>query len=73
MKKFRGKTLSGKVVSVRSGNNDDLSKDARGSLNAEIGGFAGDKHHGPTRKTWEADCNPRVRYAATSANGPVFQ
>ena len=57
-KKFRGKTLSGKVVSVHSGNNEDLSKDARGSLNAEIGGFAGDKHHGPTRKTWKVDWQP---------------
>ncbi|SVB70586.1 uncharacterized protein METZ01_LOCUS223440, partial [marine metagenome] len=46
VKKFRGKTLSGKVVSVHSGNNEDLSKDIRGSLTAEIGGFAGDKHHG---------------------------
>ena len=29
VKKFRGKTLSGKVVSVQSGNNEDLSKDTR--------------------------------------------
>ena len=26
VKKFRGKTLSGKVVSVHSGNNEDLNK-----------------------------------------------
>jgi len=55
MKEFRGKTLTGSVVSVHSGNNKDLSKDTRGSLTAEIGGFAGDKHHGPTRKAWQVD------------------
>ena len=58
VKKFRGKTLSGKVVSVHSGNNEDLSKDTRGSLTAEIGGFAGDKHHGLTRKAWKVDWQP---------------
>ena len=58
MKKFRSKTLSGKVVSVHSGNNEDLSKDTRGSLTAEIGGFAGDKHHGLTRKAWKVDWQP---------------
>ena len=55
VKKFRGKILSGKVVSVHSGNNEDLSKGIRGSLTAEIGGFAGDKHHGLTRKAWKVD------------------
>ena len=58
VKKFRGKTLSGKVVSVHSGNNEDLSKDTRGSLTSEIGGFAGDKHHGLTRKAWKVDWQP---------------
>ena len=58
MKKFRGKTLLGKMVSVHSGNNQDLSKDTRGSLTAEIGGFAGDKHHGLTRKAWKVDWQP---------------
>ena len=58
VKKFRGKTLSGKVVSVHSGNNEDLSKDTRGSLTAEIGGFAGDNHHGLTRKAWKVDWQP---------------
>ena len=58
MKEFRGKTLTGSVVSVHSGNNKDLSKNTRGSLTAEIGGFAGDKHHGPTRKAWQVDWQP---------------
>ena len=44
MKKFIGTAMAGKVVSVHMGNNEDLSKDTRGSLTAEIGGFAGDKH-----------------------------
>ena len=55
MKKFRGKILTGKVVSVHMGNNEDLSKDTQGLLTAEIGGFAGDKHHGFTRKAWKVD------------------
>ena len=55
MKNFLGKTLTGRLVSVHSGNNEDLSKDTRGSLSAEIGGFAGDKHQGPMRKAWEGE------------------
>jgi MOSC domain-containing protein YiiM len=44
---------------VHLGNNDDLSKEQRASLFAEIGGFAGDKHQGPTRKTWEGEYQPK--------------
>ncbi|HJP11535.1 MAG TPA: hypothetical protein QGF27_16060 [Arenicellales bacterium] len=58
MKKFTGKSLAGKVVSVHSGDNEDLSKDIRESLTAEIEGIAGDKHHGPTRKAFEVDWQP---------------
>ena len=58
MKKFIGKTVTGKVVSVHSGSNKDLSKEAQESLAAEIGGFAGDKHHGPTRKAFSVDWQP---------------
>ncbi len=58
MKKFPGKTLAGKVVSVHSGNNQDLSKEARESLTAEIGGFAGDKHQGFIRKAWDGEWEP---------------
>jgi len=47
--------MAGKVVSVHMGNNEDLSKDTRESLTAEIGGFAGDKHQGLTRKAWKGD------------------
>lgn len=58
MKKFTGKTLEGRVVSVHMGDNEDLSKPSLGTLMAEIGGFAGDKHHGPVRETWEGEWQP---------------
>ena len=58
MKKFLGKTLVGRVVSLHVGKNDDLSKQAQISLIAEIGGFAGDKHQGPERETWEGEWEP---------------
>lgn len=55
MKKYLGKTLRGKVVSLHLGNNEDLSKQPRATLRAEIGGFFGDKHQGPVRQTWEGE------------------
>ncbi len=58
MKKFPGKTLKGKVISLHVGNKADLSKQPQASLKAEIGGFAGDKHQGPVRKTWEGEWEP---------------
>lgn len=58
MKKYLGKTLMGRVVSVHLGNNEDLSKEQQESLIAEIGGFAGDKHQGPVRKTWQGEWEP---------------
>jgi MOSC domain-containing protein YiiM len=50
--------MKGRVISVHVGNNEDLSKEQRESLNAEIGGFAGDKHQGPVRETWEGEWQP---------------
>ena len=58
MKKFLGKTLMGRVASVHAGNNEDLSKPSQSVLMAEIGGFAGDKHQGPVRETWEGEWQP---------------
>ncbi len=58
MKKFLGKTLRGRVVSLHLGKNEDLSKQQKASLSAEIGGFAGDKHQGPVRETWEGEWEP---------------
>jgi len=58
MRKFPGKTLAAKVVSVHVGNNEDLSKQSCTSLKAEIGGFSGDKHQGPVRETWAGEWQP---------------
>ena len=58
MKKYLGKSLYGKVASLHLGDNEDLSKQSCRSLQAEIGGFAGDKHQGPVRKTWEGEWQP---------------
>ena len=59
MKKYLGKTLKGKVTSLHMGNNEDLSKQSCASLVAEIGGFDGDKHQGPVRKTWGGEWQPK--------------
>jgi hypothetical protein len=58
MKKYLGKTLKGRVVSLHAGKNADLSKQPQASLKAEIGGFAGDKHQGSVRETWEGEWGP---------------
>jgi hypothetical protein len=58
MKKFLGRVLKGRVVSLHAGKNADLSKQPQASLKAEIGGFAGDKHQGPVRETWEGEWEP---------------
>jgi len=58
VKKYLGKTLKGRVASLHTGNNEDLSKQPCTSLIAEIGGFAGDKHQGPVRETWEGEWQP---------------
>jgi len=58
LKKFIGKTLKGRVVSLHMGSNDDLSKQSCQVLDAQMGGFAGDKHQGSTRKTWEGEYQP---------------
>jgi hypothetical protein len=59
MKKYLGKTLRGEITSLHMGNNEDLSKQSRASLVAEIGGFDGDKHQGPVRKTWGGEWQPK--------------
>jgi len=58
MKKFLGKMLMGKIVSVHMGTNEDLSKRSQESITAEIGGFTGDKHQGPVRETWKGEWQP---------------
>jgi len=59
MNEFAGKTLKGRVVSLHLGNNDDLSKRAYPTLQAEVNGFAGDKHQGAERKTWAGERQPK--------------
>jgi hypothetical protein len=52
------KELVGSLVSVHTGNNEDLSKDAQSSAKAELDGFVGDKHRGFTRVAWPEDPEP---------------
>lgn len=52
------KTLSGKVVSVHSGSNDDLSKEEHPSIQVELDGVVGDRHRSYVRKTWAGDKQP---------------
>jgi hypothetical protein len=48
----------GSLVSVHSGDNEDLSKDERVSVKAELDGFVGDKHRGFERVAWPGDKDP---------------
>jgi hypothetical protein len=59
MKKFPGKIIPGQVLSLHTGDGEDLSKHKVESLMAEIGGFAGDKHAGPDREAWEGEWEPK--------------
>jgi MOSC domain-containing protein YiiM len=52
------KTLSGKVVSVHSGSNEDLSKEEHSSVQVELDGIVGDRHRSYVRKTWAGDKQP---------------
>lgn len=49
------KKITGTVVSVHSGSNDDLSKESHESITAELDGFIGDRHKSWTRETWAGD------------------
>ena len=52
------KTLSGRVFSVHSGSNDDLSKEEHSSIQVELDGIVGDRHRSYVRKTWAGDKQP---------------
>ena len=52
------KTLSGRVISVHSGSNDDLSKEEHSSIQVELDGIVGDRHRSYVRKTWAGDKQP---------------
>ncbi len=45
----------GSLVSVHSGDNEDLSKDERVSVKVELDGFVGDKHRSFERVAWPGD------------------
>ena len=49
------KKMSGTVVSVHAGSNDDLSKESHESITAELDGFVGDRHKSYTREAWAGD------------------
>ena len=50
--------LTGLLVSVHTGNNEDLSKDGCASVKVELDGFVGDKHRGFGRVAWPGDKDP---------------
>jgi MOSC domain-containing protein YiiM len=52
------KELTAKIVSVHSGSNDDLSKEAHDSIQVELDGIVGDRHCSYVRDTWKGDKQP---------------
>ena len=50
--------LDARVVSVHSGDHEDLHKDAFDSVEVDFEGFPGDGHRGFTRVTWQGDKDP---------------
>ncbi len=52
------KELVGLLVSVHTGNNEDLSKDEQASVKVELDGFLGDKHRSFERVAWPGDKDP---------------
>ena len=49
------KNITGRVVSVHAGSNDDLSKQQHASIQIELDGVVGDRHQSFERETWEGD------------------
>lgn len=52
------KEITGKVVSVHAGLNDDLGKEQHPSIQAELDGIIGDRHRSHARRTWSGDKQP---------------
>ncbi len=50
--------ISGKVISVHSGSNEDLSKESHSSIQVELDGIVGDRHRSYVRNTWSGDKQP---------------
>jgi len=53
------KQLNGTVVSVHSGNNEDLSKQALDSIDVDFEGIVGDAHRGMSRAAYSDDREPK--------------
>ena len=47
--------LTGKVLSVHTGGNKDLSKDEQATITVELDGVVGCAHRGYVRKCWDGD------------------
>jgi MOSC domain-containing protein YiiM len=52
------KKIAARIVSVHSGSNDDLSKEAHDSIQVELDGIVGDRHRSYVRDTWKNDKQP---------------
>lgn len=52
------KKIIAQIVSVHSGSNDDLSKEAHPSILVELDGIVGDRHRSYVRDTWKSDKQP---------------
>ncbi len=52
------KKIVAKIVSVHSGSNDDLSKEAHASIQVELDGIVGDRHRSYVRDTYKVDKQP---------------
>lgn len=52
------KKIIAQIVSVHSGSNDDLSKEAHPSIQVELDGIVGDRHRSYVRDTWKSDKQP---------------
>ena len=52
------KKITGEIVSVHSGSNDDLSKEEHESIQLELEGIVGDRHRSYVRDTWKGDKQP---------------
>jgi MOSC domain-containing protein YiiM len=50
--------IEARIVSVHSGDHEDLHKDAFDSVELDIEGFPGDRHRGFTRVAWQGDKDP---------------
>jgi hypothetical protein len=52
------KKITASIVSVHTGDNEDMSKESTGSVRAELDGFVGDKHRSYSRVAYEGESVP---------------